>query len=712
MSSADTTTADGTAVGTPRALRHHHAAAAARRYRESARTRERVEAQTAEGVPYPDTAHALADRAERLLTRGGIPPSAVVAGIHAEPLAMPQVHERIIGLSNELQAASFLPRGARAARTVARICLRSNGRELPLGTGFLVSPRLLMTNHHVFPDVDFVRSCLVEFNAQVTVDNTPDTVVRAEVDPETFFRAHEPLDFALVALAPVDGKVPPGEIFGWNRLSMQTGKLVVGEMVNIVGHPSGRLKEIALRDNRVLVRLDDFLHYRTDTEPGNSGSPVFNDQWEVVALHHSGVPDTDQEGRVLRSDGKVWQPDDGDDAVAWKANEGVRISSILRCLASFRPTSAERALLREMGSESGLGTQVPHEGTATAPDLALGSGGPPPQAPSMESSTPVTARMGSTPVPVRSGLRGRPGAFGGDHAMVFLHGRSQQGKDPEALRREWTAGLNKGLTRCGLPTVEPADVWFPYYGDRLAGLSGKEAAADAALFAGAVAPSAAEAAGRFATASAEESEVYQRLLLDAAAGTGLQQDAGAPVESMPAEEGLDALVGRFHRALTWLAASTDVDEWTIAAVFGDVSRYLSAAGVRDAVLETVFEAVPDQGDLVLVTHSLGTVVGMDLLNRLPDGVGRVLLMTLGSPLGMDAVNGRLLTGGPHRPPKVHRWVNAWCPTDAVAIGCPLKDPRWGTLTQPGVTNAQGRAHDIGEYLAHAEVAGPIGHAFD
>ncbi|MGJ3562248.1 hypothetical protein ACR6C2_44955 [Streptomyces sp. INA 01156] len=48
---------------------------------------------------------------------------------------------------------------------------------------------------------------------------------------------------------------------------------MIGEPVNIIGHPMGRLKEIAVRDNALQVRLDDFLHYRTDTEPGNSGSP-------------------------------------------------------------------------------------------------------------------------------------------------------------------------------------------------------------------------------------------------------------------------------------------------------------------------------------------------------------------------------------------------------------------------------------------------------
>ncbi|MFF5010882.1 trypsin-like serine peptidase [Streptomyces phaeochromogenes] len=684
-----------------------HAAEAARRYGESTAARERVEARTAEGVPFPDTPQALAARAERILARGGVPPEAVVSSLHAESLALPQAHERIIGLSNELQATSFLPRGTRAAGTVGRVTLRSNGRQLPLGTGFLVSPRLLMTNHHVLPDADFVRRCFVEFNAQVTIENVPDAIVRTEFDPDGFFVADEPLDFALVALAPVDGEVPPGEVFGWNRLSVRTGKQVVGELVNIVGHPSGRLKEIALRDNKLLVRLDDFLHYRTDTEPGNSGSPVFNDQWEVVALHHSGVPETDPSGRVLGKDGKIWQPSDGEDRVSWVANEGVRISSVLRHLASLRLAPGQCALLAEMGSESGLGSQVPLEVAAPAPDRTAGRESH--RVPA-ESTGPAVATRATAAPRARTGLRARSGAFGGHRHVVFLHGRSQQGKDPEVLRREWAAGLNQGLTRAGMTTIDPADVWFPYYGDRLADLLAMEEAVRSTPLPGAAtASSAAEAAGRFAAEPSPDSDSYERLLLEAAARAGMPEDAYG-WEGPVAEEGLDTVVGRFQRALSWLTARTDVDEWTIATVFRDVSRYLSDAKVRDAVLDTVSQTMPDRGELVLVTHSLGTVVGVDLLSRLPEGLDRILLVTLGSPLGMDAVNSRLLAGGPHWPSKVRQWMNAWCPTDAVAIGCPLDDPRWGSLAQSAVTNGKDRAHNIAEYLAHANVASHIGGA--
>lgn len=682
-------------------LHERATAEAAQRYEDSTAERERVEGRIAAGVRFPDNPDALAVRADRILDRGGLSPSAVVADIRGEAMDLPQANERIIDLSNELQAWSFLPRGVRAGATVARITLRHDGRELPHGTGFLVSPRLLMTNHHVLPDEGFARRCFAEFNAQVTVDNVPDTAVRMELDPGTFFAADQRLDFALVAVTPTQDGRPPGEVFGWNRLSVQLGKLVLGEKVNIIGHPDGRLKEIVLRDNAVLVRLDDFVQYRTDTRPGNSGSPVFNDQWEVVALHHSGVPKKDDQGRVLRKDGRPWSQGDGDDAIDWVANEGVRISSILKHLARLDLDPGRRALLAEMGPDSGL-----DQSTAVLAPRPDGStpGLPGVTTPSVP-DTLVTAAMpereaGTTRT--QAPKKGRPArgtAFGGRRHLVFLHGRDQQSKEPDVLRREWTSGLNRGLTLAALPTVEPEDVWFPFYGTRLAGLvSGRESTARPV---GLDEVSAAAAAEVFAAESPTGS--YEQLLYEAAARAGMPQNGPAATEGFGA-----GLVGALHRPLSWLAARSDLDEWTIATFLRDVDLYLGDSAVRQAVLDSVLETMPATGELVLVTHSLGTVVGMDLLTRLPEGLDPVLLVTAGSPLGLDGVNERLLARGPHRPPKVRDWVNVWCPTDAVAVGCPLEDERWGKLTQLAVQNGRDRAHKIEEYLAHTGPAKEIG----
>lgn len=785
-----------------------HSRAAAKRYRWSDSDREATSHRQRQGEAFPDTPEMLAARTARLVQRNGLPVEAALEATRTEALDRPKMYERILGVAKDLQAWSFLPRGARAARTVARIAVRENGREIPIGTGFLVSPRLLLTNHHVFPDAGVARSAVVEFDAQVSVDNTPEVSQRFLLAPDAFFVADEALDFALVPVVPDATGRPVGEMFGWNRLSVQTGKLVIGEPVNIIGHPSGRLKEISIRENRLEARLDDFLQYQTDTEPGSSGSPVFNDQWEVTALHHSGVPRTDGRGRILRRDGQLWREGDGDDAVDWISNEGVRVSVILKHLAALPLDDERLTYLTEMGPESGLQnlTTVRTTATATAsPSTDGGSASPstdgrsaplsadglsaapsadgetiPPASgaqavlPAMDGQTvppsedarsaappqdtrpvsppqdtrsepplmdprsvpppqvgqpvpppgtgasvappgdgrsepppeawrsvvpsqggpPVEAGVRAVPLRTRTGLPAAPGAFGGAKHLVFLHGRNHEDCVPEEVRRNWAAGLNCGLTRAGLPTIVPADACFPFYGRRLVDamrpLEALQRSPRVAV--GDPVEAAAPAAG-------STRRLYEQLIVEAAARAGL------PPARAPGMEGLSDAV---HDGLSWLADTTDLDRLAIAAVFGDVAAYLDDQRVRDAVLDCVLQELPRSGRMVLVSHSLGTVVAMDLLTRLDPAVEVELLVTAGSPLGLDSVYERLISGGPYRPDRVARWLNAWCPTDSVTIGCPLSD-RWqdGPDEVP-VVNATGRAHDIDEYLAHAEVAQEIG----
>ncbi|MEV8637247.1 serine protease [Streptosporangium sp. NPDC051023] len=690
-----------------------NAQAAAERYRRSTAERDEVHRRQEQGEAFPDSPELLAARAARLIQRQGVPVEAVMEATRATALDRPSMHERILGVAKELQAWSFLPRGARAARTVARISVSENGRELPIGTGFLVSPRLLLTNHHVFPRIGAVRQAFVEFDAQTTIDNTPELAKRFTLDPDAFFVADQDLDFALVLVsADVSGR-PVGETFGWNRLSVQLGKLVLGEPVNIIGHPSGRLKEISIRENRLEVRLDNFLQYQTDTEPGSSGSPVYNDQWEVTALHHGGVPRTNDQGQILRRDGQIWQSGDGDDAIDWVSNEGVRISAILKHLATLPLDETRKGFLAEMGPESGF-----HDGVGPQPAVAESVVAP---AAAESVTAPVATRLvdgssdgdstrlargpsdentvrpgaGLSPaVAARTGLTANPMAFGGTLHLVFLHGRGQQRKAPEHLRRYWVAGLNCGLTRAGLPTIEPGDVYFPFYGDLLAEAmqtsrvvphSHKEIVADPTTAATPI--------------SGTTRRLYEQMITEAATRAGMP--AARPVT----EEGLADVV---HQGLSWLAAVTDLDRLAIAAIFADVAAYLDDRQVREATLDCVLQTMPHTGRVVLVSHSLGTVVAVDLLTRLDPKTDVELLVTVGSPLGLDSIYRRLLTGGPERPERVAHWLNAWCPTDPVTIGCPLGDDWHGELLETSVTNPAERVHNAEEYLTHPEVASEIG----
>ncbi len=74
---------------------------------------------------------------------------------------------------------------------------------------------------------------------------------------------------------------------------------------------------------------DEYLWYQSDTAPGSSGAPAFNDLFQVVALHHSGAAKRDEEsGEYILKDGRKVDSLAGIDEsqVVWVANEGVRIS--------------------------------------------------------------------------------------------------------------------------------------------------------------------------------------------------------------------------------------------------------------------------------------------------------------------------------------------------------------------------------------------------
>jgi len=74
--------------------------------------------------------------------------------------------------------------------------------------------------------------------------------------------------------------------------------------VYIIQHPNGGMKKIGMIHNVVRYVDDDVIRYLTDTEGGSSGSPVFNERWQVVALHHYWVTDTVDGKTEIRNQGR------------------------------------------------------------------------------------------------------------------------------------------------------------------------------------------------------------------------------------------------------------------------------------------------------------------------------------------------------------------------------------------------------------------------
>ncbi|MEV5891714.1 DNA/RNA non-specific endonuclease [Nonomuraea fuscirosea] len=278
-----------------------------------------------------------------------IDPASLAAADPAAVTAAVAVLERIIQ-TNDLLPVGYLEGGAAAARAVGRVVVRdAQGQLAGYGTGSLVCPELLLTNHHVLGDAGMAGRSSVEFDYQDGIDGSPLPLRAFFLDPGRFFFADRELDFALVAVKDATGELAR---FGFNRLVALEGKAIVGDFVTIIQHPGGEKKQVALRENRIVDILESFLHYQTDTEPGSSGSPVFNDQWEIVALHHAAVPAPEH------------------DAFGGVINEGVRISRLLAVLRrqSFPPE--QRALLDRLFAERTTLLPAPTVATASTPVTA------------------------------------------------------------------------------------------------------------------------------------------------------------------------------------------------------------------------------------------------------------------------------------------------------------------------------------------------------
>lgn len=261
-----------------------------------------------------------------------------------------ELEERHVG-SVDLLPALWLRRAIATADAVARL-------DAPRGkgTGFLVSPWLLLTNHHVVESPDQAASTSVRFRYEEDRRGRISRVRNYLMDPGRFFLTspRDLLDFTLVALRPLDDGKSPGEVFGQVPLIGMEGKILLGGAVNIIQHPGGRPREVAVRNNR-LLNLEDKrrLVYETDTEPGSSGAPVLNDRWEVVALHHRAVEAVDDQGRKIDRNGDPLTDDTPEELRNWYANAGIRVSAIVADIESRQYTQEEQALVDELRAQGG-----------------------------------------------------------------------------------------------------------------------------------------------------------------------------------------------------------------------------------------------------------------------------------------------------------------------------------------------------------------------
>jgi hypothetical protein len=228
-----------------------------------------------------------------------VPPSANGVDVRSVPNADGELE--VVILEDDTLDVGFLHLGAEASRSVAKLLvprhfdgvastLAGNAPDFGNGTGWLIGPDLLITNHHVvnarLPSEPAADPADFELQGKATKAlfdfYRPDADVHTATVVDCVANDRD-LDFALLRLAPGGPVRKP--------LPLRTSPILkpmaraLRERVNVLQHPGGLPMRLGFRNNFVVTGSVDKLSYLTDTAGGSSGSPICDDLWFVAALH-------------------------------------------------------------------------------------------------------------------------------------------------------------------------------------------------------------------------------------------------------------------------------------------------------------------------------------------------------------------------------------------------------------------------------------------
>jgi hypothetical protein len=288
-------------------------------------------------------------------------------------------------------------------------------------------------------------------------------------------------------------------------------------------------------------------------------------------------------------------------------------------------------------------------------------------------------------------------SFAGDDRparLIFVHGRSQQGFDPDVLKASWLDTLKQGAAKNNRTLPPQLDVAFPFYGNKLDDFARKfELPLTTDIQA--------KGSGLDNDFLSFQAEVAEQMRSKAGISDAeVQEQFGTnPTEKGPQNW---AWVQAIIRAIDHNAGS--VSQSFIEKFMRDVYLYTSQPGVQDAIDNLVAEKI-DESPCVIVGHSLGTVVAYHILRTDRRALNVRAFVTVGSPLGIRAIRDRFRPIG--FPTKIKTWYNAFDLRDVVAL-YPLDAANFpvnpSIENYASVLNATDNRHGIVGYLNDPQVA--------
>lgn len=241
--------------------------------------------------------------------------------------------------------------------------------------------------------------------------------------------------------------------------------------------------------------------------------------------------------------------------------------------------------------------------------------------------------------------------------LVLIHGIGQQATNEEALKHEWLEVIRRALSATADWPGDPVTVKVPFYGDKLDALARGLANSATALAQG-------------VDGEADDFAAFARKDLYAMA-----RRIGVTDAEIAAEANLQAIPQSMVDK-AWIKAIARVLE-RVSPLRGRLAlmlikqahSYIARPHIASEIDAIVRPALNYEGPMIVVSHSLGTVVSYKLLREFaaqqkPRNVP--LFVTLGSPLSMDAVR-RGFPVPRLRPDKIARWLNVADPNDFVAL---------------------------------------------